>query len=156
MNQPRRLLIAALVSTSLLAVLAIAGVFFVKRILTDDRPNLSAAAVIGVWKGGDGCTLILSEDRTFQMSNIPVSFLGPATSPNTSIIAVGSGEWSLRAAANDPTDRKTQVSLLFRELDGYPTPYSSNLRSSFAEDGIALFWFVGDPDLGRRFDLEKI
>ncbi|MEH0983604.1 hypothetical protein [Micromonospora sp. CPCC 205556] len=121
--------------------------------LEDSRPELSDLTVVGSWRGAGGCEFVFNDDGTFRASQIPASLLGRASTQSNTMS--GSGTWSVRAAVNDYSERKTQVALVFDALDGFPVPYSTNLRSDSADGEIVLFWFIGDPDLGRRFVLER-
>lgn len=120
--------------------------------LQDSRPELSDELVVGVWRGPDGCELTIDGDGTFRASRIPASVFGPTPESN---VASGFGTWSVRPAVNDYSERNTQVSLVFERLENYSVPYSINLRSALADNQIVLFWFIGDPDLDRRFVLQK-
>jgi hypothetical protein len=142
---------AAAVSICLVAVIAACvgcGWF------EDSRPTLSDELVVGTWRASNGGELSFTDDGTFQASQIPSAALGPV--PSTSTTVSGSGEWELTADVNDPGRRVTQVHLLFRELDEVEVRHSVNLRSDEVDGGVVLFWFVGDPDLGDRYVLEKV
>ncbi|MFI1196793.1 hypothetical protein ACH4T9_26535 [Micromonospora sp. NPDC020750] len=125
----------------------------VVRWFDDPRPELSSDMVAGVWQGADRAELSFDGDGLFRASRIPVSLLGSASSGPTT--RSGTGKWSIRAAVNDPSEKKTQVALVFEALDGFPVPYSVNLRAESVDGKVVLFWFVGDPDLNRRFILER-
>ena len=119
----------------------------------DTRPVLSDQAVIGLWRGSEGCEFAINADGTFRASRVPASLL--ETAPSATGTATGTGTWKLVAAINDASGRKTQVALIFETLDNYPVPYSVSLRSDSVSGDVVLFWFVGDPDLGHRFVLRK-
>jgi hypothetical protein len=117
----------------------------------DTRPVLSDQAVIGVWRGAEGCQFSINADGTFRASSVPASLFDSAQSGT----ATGTGTWRLAAAINDASGRKTQLALVFETLTNHPVPYSVSLRSDSIGGKVVLFWFVGDPDLGHRFVLSK-
>ncbi|WP_130337534.1 hypothetical protein [Micromonospora kangleipakensis] len=152
-GRTRRRLAFGIIASCMACLLVIVAVNAVMRWLGDSRPELSNDIVVGVWQGAGGCELVLNDDGTFHASQIPVSLLG--SEPPTSATTSGAGRWSVRAAVNDYSGRKTEVALVFESLDEFPVPYSVNLRSDSVDGKIVLFWFIGDPDLGRRFILER-
>lgn len=116
-------------------------------------PAMSDELLVGVWRGPDEASLTIAGDRTFQAERIRAAALGSAqTAPR---LVSGSGHWKVESDVNDPSGSLNQVNLLFEELEGYVVPYSVNLRSDWDDDDLILFWFIGDPDLDKRYILEK-
>lgn len=147
----RRPAIVAAVLCVACVVLVVAAVAL-QGWLRDSRPVLNAQAIAGVWRGDGGCEMTINLEGTFVASRIPTMVLGPRA---TAATASGSGQWKLDSAANDSTGRLTQVALRFESLDYHSVPFAINLRSGNVNGDLVLFWFVGDPDLGHRFVLEK-
>jgi hypothetical protein len=148
----RRLAVGAAVTGAICLVVVIAG-YAVNRWLEDSRPVLSKDIVVGTWRGAGGGELSISDDGTFRAPQVPTSLLESARS--TPATTSGSGRWRLAAALNDSSGRETQVALTFDILHNYPVPYSVNVRSDSVDGKVVLFWFIGDPDVGRRFVLER-
>lgn len=149
----RRRLVIGVAAACAACLLALIIANVVSGWFDDKRPELSSGVVVGTWKGHAGSQLVINGDGTFVAKQLPVSVLGSASSAE--VAASGLGRWSIRAAVNDPSERKTQIALVFDSLEGFPVPYSVNIRSNAIGGRVVLFWFVGDPDLGRRFILEK-
>ncbi|TCC00405.1 hypothetical protein E0H26_01560 [Micromonospora zingiberis] len=122
----------------------------------DTRPTLTNDIVVGTWRGADDCTFTFNADGTFVARNVPVSLFNP---PGTTAPAdVARGEWELTAAIEDPGGRLATVQLGFEtvgEQGQVGIHFSTRLRSNTVDGEPVLYWFNGDPDLNRRFILEK-
>jgi len=85
-------------------------------------------------------TIILASDGTFVASEMPDSLLGRGDG-----FVSGSGVWKIR-----PISGNQAVELIFRQ------PISSGAWLSIGRwSTVSLFYFVGDPDSGRRIELER-
>ncbi|GIJ76227.1 hypothetical protein Xph01_06590 [Micromonospora phaseoli] len=109
--------------------------------------------MVGAWRGSGASELIIAGDRTFSAKGLPSSLVGSQATTST---VPGVGRWSIQADVNDSSEKKTQLVLVFEDLDDVPVPFSVKLASDLADGKLVLFWTVGDPDLGHRVTLEKV
>ena len=122
-------------------------------LLSNGGTALTRDVVAGVWKGdGDG-QLSFALDGTFEAINLPGILFGPNEA--SGLRRSGSGSWELVAAIADPDGPLTEIRLVFRQVDGLTGGFAMRVIHDSGDDRHALYCYIGDPDLGRTYSLEK-
>lgn len=93
----------------------------------------------------------MESNGTFVASDMPALFYFPGQ--HDARLETGSGIWKLVTHEGEQ-----QVQLDFRAIKDWrenKLPFGTQLDVSRAWTAVNLFYFVGDPDEGRRIDFEK-
>lgn len=95
--------------------------------------------------------LHLSADGTFEGQNVPYE-LAESVVSKKGLASAAKGTWSV----DDDGQGRTVVNLLFREVDGEPTSYLTGLYVGCWRGHCKAWFYLGDPDSGRRFVFERL
>ncbi len=94
--------------------------------------------------------IVLNPDGTFVASDVPALFFFPGR--RDARLESGKGNWRL-----SPERENQQLQLNFAELGGWTAelPYGTQLTVVKGLSSVTLYYFVGDPDEGRRVSFER-
>lgn len=130
-------------------LLALAGCTLGEALTADPDTSrwadLSASAIVGVWRGSEGDRLEFTESGEFYGEDVKYMFAG---GPAEGVVdlsqdtATGSGRWELTAAKGAAPDKKSFVELTFDIVANQPTMTS----------GYSLLGIVSDGAIGLHYD----
>ncbi len=118
---------------------------------TPDFIDLSFGDVNDTLRLPEQPRLVLSEDGQFQAAFLPrLSYFEDVQ------VVSGQGTWAVTYKSGLPT-----VSLTFHQVDGEGGSLEFRLRISDQVNDLnlgdlKLFFYIGDPDSGRRFTFERL
>ena len=95
--------------------------------------------------------IVLDPKGTFVASDMPGLLFFPER--HDARLESGSGTWKLVLS-----DGRQQVQLQFQQIDNWKKnelPYGTQLNVARGWSSLRLYYFIGDPDEGRRIELEK-
>jgi hypothetical protein len=126
--------------------------------------SVRPADVPGTWVIGDAsrsslpaalqrtsARIVFDSNGTFTALEMPALFEFPGRRPAR--LESGSGKWTVVSSEGEQ-----RVRLEFLEIAGWDKnglPYGTELRVSMHSSPIQLYYFVGDPDEGKRVAFEK-
>lgn len=99
----------------------------------------------------DLAKIVLNRDGTFVASAMPGLFYFPQSRPAR--LESGNGAWELVSR-----EGKQQIQLVFHAIADWNTtdlPYGTPLEVSRGWSAMSLYYFIGDPDEGRRIEFER-
>jgi hypothetical protein len=145
----------ALVAVAAIAVLGGAAALGVWSLKDEPaRGVLTASSVIDCWRAKDGGELCLEPDGNFRAARLPNAvfpgFPGNATSRD------GSGTWQLVSAVSDPGGPPREIRLVFSQLTDTDGKSGQYVNVDHARNDILLYFFIGDPDLGHRYEMRRV
>jgi hypothetical protein len=131
---------------------AVSAIVLLYYSAADNRaPVLTTDQVVGRWEGRNAGKLVIEPDGTVQAFNLPDALFGTTIGYPRS----GEGRWELVAPIANPGGRKTELRLTFDRLDGFSSIFSMRVNARSKNNQLILYFFIGDPDLDKTYDLRK-
>lgn len=152
-KRPQGAMLRFLPATIFLLLLGIAGC---KRVQPIEIPgtwvmNDASRQVLPAGLQQASAKIVLDPKETFIASDMPGLFFFPGR--HDARLESGSGTWKLVLS-----EGRQQVRLEFQQIDDWKKselPYGTQLDVSKGWSSVNLYYFIGDPDEGRRIEFEK-
>lgn len=104
--------------------------------------DVTDADIVGAWRGAGGAVLTFREDHTFTATSVPFQLAAPGLFDEP---WSGAGTWEL-----NPGKLREQ----FIQL-GLENRVGLELERQWKDDRFRLYFWIGDPDEGKRFFFDK-
>jgi hypothetical protein len=143
-------------------LMALSGCFVPAMPAEDNRADMTAEDLVGVWRDSSGTrVLVFEEGGDFAADGLPYEMFDgfrnvlPDSADSKHDQLTGSGWWSLEPSHVDLDGPASYVALHFRKVADRVTSGVIRIRAERAGESIVLAYYVGDPDLDSRIVYER-